>query len=247
VACLVLTFGWNRLSLCWKNALWLVCELLCIFAIHFVSPKATVMKRFFISVPFVLFFSFAVKAQTLLDKITMSACACIEAIPEEVGPEAYTLEAGFCILDAAEPYGKEIKDAWGLSVEKASDAEKIGSLIGENMAKVCPNTLLTMIGRMDSEVIEDAGNKEDDVAIGVVSKIVNEPFVIFKLENSRGELLSFYWLMPLKNGSNIDMNKDYEQLKGKKVKFSYEILQFFDPESHGYQPYKVITGVEVID
>ena len=60
------------------------------------------------SIALLMLFSTNLKAQDYLDKIVEQACDCVGKLSEDLCTEGFTMQAGLCIIQAAEPYSKKL-------------------------------------------------------------------------------------------------------------------------------------------
>jgi hypothetical protein len=184
-------------------------------------------------------------AQDVVEKITIKACECMLSVDTTLNADAQEEQLGVCILKCASPYKKELKSKYGINFDLSDKEamEKVGELVGIQMAKDCPNTLLRLTS-ITSKTKDDAstgGNEKTQLMVGNVTDIQNEQFrtVLFKEINGREQKL--LWLEYFPNAQLLD--GDMPTLKTRELKINYIEKEFYNPKIKDYIKYKIIVGV----
>ena len=118
-------------------------------------------------------------SQEYLDQIAKKSCECVERISATTKSETLSAEFGVCIIQSFTNDDKEkFQKDFGLSFKNIlKDGEKIGSIIGTNMATQCPSTLV----KLTATAKENTGK-----VAGVVTKIETDFFVVFSIKENNG-------------------------------------------------------------
>jgi hypothetical protein len=96
------------------------------------------------------------RAQDVLDSISVHSCECISLLDLKNMPkEKLTIELGLCMMKAAQPYEKQLKQSYGIDMKKVDrgDGEKLGRLVGLKMASSCA-TFTDLITKITSDEAE---------------------------------------------------------------------------------------------
>lgn len=177
-------------------------------------------------------------SQNYIDIITEKSCACLDNISENIKTDELHLKLGICMLEAAEPYKKQLQAEYGIDLNKSDDSgEKLGRMVGLKMATKCPNALLKIAGKSN----EDENTEKS--AKGVVTKIDTEGFVSFSIKDENGKTAKFYWLTFIESGAELPAK--YKSYLGKSVYITYNNQEFFDPKIEEYRPFSIILKMEL--
>ena len=178
-------------------------------------------------------------SQAYLDVITEKACKKKKKIPDTMKTDELHMKLGICMLDAANPYHKQLKAEYGIDLEKNDDSgEKLGKIVGMKMATKCPTALLKLAHRS-----EEDGNTEKTVR-GVITKIESDPFVVFSVKDEQGKTVKFFWFTFIE--SSADLTSKYKDFIGKTVEITYSNQEFFDPKIEEYRAFSVIFKLELV-
>jgi len=184
------------------------------------------------------------QSEDYLDIIATKTCECVELkksseAEEQLSPK---MQVGVCLFESAKDYKKQLAKQYNLNLDDlAGDAEKLGELIGNRMAFICPNTLLKFSMDMEDE-------KEELMIFysnGEITDIKEDLFVVFNVKNEEGKNEKFYWLTFLT--SEFDVQSSFEELKGKKVKIQYFEEELFDPRIREYRVFNNISSLELAE
>jgi hypothetical protein len=153
------------------------------------------------------------------------------------------MELGVCMLNASEPYKKQIKKDYDIDLNssKGNASEKWGEVIGIKMATVCPDQLLALTERVDGKKKQN-NTAEKSKFEGKVIKIDKETFVSFTLKDSEGKTMKFYWFTPVT--SDVEMVTNYNSLFDLNIRITYYQQELFDAKIGEYRKFNVIDKVE---
>lgn len=192
---------------------------------------------------FILFgiFSFS---QDFKKTIAQEACKCVKENVKEGSTEKQTeLQFGICMFKVSSPYKKEIKNEFGIDLNDFTNKQnmyELGKQFGMIMALECPEVFEKFMDKENSisdNYIEE--NTTDLLMHGEVAKIDKDAFVIFYLKGDNGILTKFYWVSNVE--SNIELEKKYNELVGKKVNVSYYSTDIFDYKISEYRKVNILT------
>ncbi len=179
-----------------------------------------------------------------MDTIASRTCECIELkkkteTNEELSPK---MQVGICLFESAKDYKKELADQYGFNLNNiAEDAEKLGEIVGNRMAFICPNTLM----KFSVEIQEDEEVSVNFFVKGEIVDIKEDLFVVFNVKNQEGKIEKFYWLQFL--NSDFDVQNSFEELKGKNIKIEYFEEELFDPKIKEYRIFNSIYSLELTE
>ena len=175
-------------------------------------------------------------SQKYMDEIAQKSCSCVNEVQEGEDRSKMQMRLGLCIIQAAEPFSKELRKDHQIDFNRIDvDGEKLGKLIGIKMVSICP------------EVFENMNIEEEDSEVfdlkGVVTEIVQDGFVYFIINNQDGRTSKYYWLTYV--DSELDIENNFESLKGKSVLVKYMILEIFDPKINDYRNINVLISLNL--
>ncbi|MBK6338402.1 MAG: hypothetical protein IPH74_07735 [Bacteroidetes bacterium] len=200
------------------------------------------MKKFILLL--LLVSSKTVFAQTnYMDEIVSESCDCIEHISKELDSETYTMQLGLCMIKASMPYKKQLKKDHNINLDNIiKDAEKLGEVIGVQLALTCPEALM-----FATEQIEGTEDKDNEgmFIIGTITKVETEQFVVFTLKDGMGKSAKYYWIYGIE--TDEDLVAIYKDLIGEKVNLDYEMVDIFDPKIGEYRSCNVITAFAFVN
>lgn len=186
-------------------------------------------------------FMFAVlfsQAQDVLDSISIHSCECISKLDLNNMPkEKLTIELGLCMMKAAQPYEKQLKQSYDIDMKKIDkgDGEKLGRLVGLKMASNCSN-FTELISRISSNEPESASIE------GTITDFISEQFVTIVIKDEDGRDQKIIWLDYFKNSEKL-----LQKGKNKNVTIEYEERELYSPKFNDYIKYKVATGIRFDD
>ena len=182
-------------------------------------------------------------AQVYLDKITEKACTCLKNTSDKDGQEVWQMELGLCIIEAAEPYKKELMKEHKIDLNKIdTQGEELGRLIGVRMASACPETLLNIAKKGDL-VNEDKTTEK--TYEGQVTAVDDSKFIEFSVKDETGKINKFYWFTFIESG--VELSSTYKNLVGKSVEITYITQEFFDARIAEYRPFYIVQKLELKD
>ncbi|PIB36020.1 hypothetical protein BFP72_11750 [Reichenbachiella sp. 5M10] len=200
------------------------------------------MKHLFSALLFLFVFSNAY-SQKYMDKLLVESCECVDKIDIDLELQQYNLQLGLCMLEAAQPYQKQLLKDYEIDIahiDTNGQGEKLGRMIGVKMASVCPNTLLALSNKMNPQPSPEPSIQ---VATATVSQIDHDPFVVFTLKDSYDKEVKYYWLSPVE--SDLELIQNYPALLDKKVSIRYETQELFDPKIEVYRDFNVIQEINL--
>lgn len=181
--------------------------------------------------------------QSYMDNIAVKACECLTTISDSVSMERYQMELGLCMIDAASPYKKQLKKDYKIDFDKIdTQGEELGKIIGFKMAGVCPDALLKIATKVNSEN-NDFETTYSEV-MGQIISVDENYFVVFSVKDNKGKVSKFYWLTFI--DSDVELPVDYKSLVDKTVKISYVSQEFFDPKIGEYRFFNIIQSLQKI-
>ncbi len=78
-------------------------------------------------------------SQDYIDKIALKTCEFLNTVSDTIEPERLNLELGFCMIEAAKPYKKQLKRDYNIDFSKIDTyGKELGMIIGLKMTSVCP-------------------------------------------------------------------------------------------------------------
>jgi hypothetical protein len=175
-----------------------------------------------------------VQAQDVLDSITSHSCDCISKLNlKEMPKEKLTIEMGLCMMQAADPYSKQLKATYGIDMAKVDkgDGEKLGRLVGLKLASNC-SAFKDLISVITSE------DQPSFSLEGTITDFVIEQFVTIVLKDEDGRDQKIIWLDYFKNSEKL-----LKKGKNKNVVIDYEERELYNPKYEDYIKYKVATGI----
>lgn len=173
-------------------------------------------------------------------KIAASACECFKKLKaENTDPKILETKLGFCIINAAEPYARQLKKEYNLDILRDESSET-GKLMATWILKECPDLFLEMV---DREEKSDSKVKPSDMSVsGTVSRIEKDGFVVFHIVGADGNLTKLYWITAVQSG--LDLPKEYPSLLNKKVTVQYYRNEIFDAGINSYRNLNIISTLK---
>jgi hypothetical protein len=194
-------------------------------------------KKFNLIILFFFCYLISNSQENYLDIIANKSCECIKE-KKATKPNLSSSELGICLLTSAKDYQKDIFKDHNLDINSldGESGEKLGQLIGLRMAFVCPDLL--------SEFADDDEVQENYTQTGYITKINNDPVVIFELKNDSGKIEKFYWLTFIE--TSFDLQNSFKELLEKNVQIDYVQQELFDPRIKEYRFFNIITSLNVL-
>ncbi|MFD0993047.1 hypothetical protein [Tenacibaculum geojense] len=203
------------------------------------------MKKNILLLCFFVCTSLVLHAQeTTLEKVGKETCEYFTKNSKELSklsPDEKTAKLGLQMLFLYNKYEKEL-NAEGIQVDFGDErsAEKLGEKIGMEMAKYCPNVLITLFG--------DMADEEEDVEFmieGTIKSIEVDELSTLVVKDSQGKTQKFVWLDNFE-GSD-DLIEKYNKVKGTEVQVYYKNLEVFSPKLKEYIVRKKISKLVITD
>ena len=195
------------------------------------------MKKIFLATILFALLS-QVKAQDVLDSISNQTCDCVTKLDVKTLPkEKLTIELGLCMMQAAQPYEKELMQKYGVDMKKANrgEGEKLGRLVGLKMASTC-TIFKELITRITSD--EPVVNSIE----GTIVELINEQFVTIVIKDEDGRDVKIIWLDYFKNSEKL-----LQKGNSKNVTIEFSERELFNPKFNDYIKFKVATGIRFDD
>ena len=157
------------------------------------------------------------------------------------------MQLGLCFIKASTPYKDQIKKEYGIDLSKdisnESKMEELGEKLGILMVSECADTFINFV---DQSGFADEYAQESSAEVnsaefmnGEITKIEKDAFVIFYLKGDNGILTRFYWISNV--DSNIELEKKYQDLVGKKVNITYYSADIFDHKINDYRKVNILS------
>lgn len=205
--------------------------------------RYSMKKRIIIPLVLLLgsFFS-DLKAQDYLEIITEQVCECVDKLSSDLSKDGYTMQAGICMIQAAEPYSKKLKKDHGIDLSEADEeGEALGRLLGLKMLTTCPEVIMRLAELVDDT--EEAVEEEYEYlyASGLITELVEEPFVVFTLREKTGKVVKMYWLTFVE--SEFAIMSKYATLLGRKVGIEYSEVEVYDSRLKEYRNINIIESL----
>ncbi len=180
-------------------------------------------------------------SQDYIDKIALKACEFLNTVSDTIEPERLNLELGFCMIEAAKPYKKQLKRDYNIDFSKIDTyGKELGMIIGLKMTSVCPNALLIWISR---EKQKNDNKDSERIFEGQIISIDDKKFVEFSLKDEAGKISKFYWLTYIE--SNVELSNNYKTLLEESVRITFLTQEFFDARIAEYRTFNIIRKLEI--
>jgi hypothetical protein len=195
------------------------------------------MKKYLILLVFALSVR-TLTAQDYMNKLLEKTCNCVSKINDSLEGDKYNMALGVCMLEAAEPYKKQLKKDYDIDMDRIdTQGEKMGRIIGVKMAAYCPDVLSKLTIKATKKKEEKAA--EEMMMTGYITKVDKDFFVVFSLKDDTGKITKLYWLSFVE--SDIDLASDFSLMIGKNVEAYYKTESFYDPKIEEYRQFLVLT------
>ena len=195
----------------------------------------------------ILFFSifslFSYSQEDFKKIIAQNTCKCVKDVKKEnLTKKQIEFQFGICMFKVANPYKAEIKKEFGIDISDFSKKEnmyKLGTEIGILMAQECPDVFEQFIPEDKNDTQTEEVVSSEELMNGEITKIEKDTFVIFYLKGDNGILTRFYWISNV--DSNIELEKKYQDLVGKKVNLTYYSADIFDHKINDYRKVNILS------
>ena len=195
----------------------------------------------------ILFFSifslFSYSQEDFKKIIAQNTCKCVKDVKKEnLTKKQIEFQFGICMFKVANPYKAEIKKEFGIDISDFSKKEnmyKLGTEIGILMAQECPDVFEQFIPEDKNDTQTEEVVSSEELMNGEITKIEKDAFVIFYLKGDNGILTRFYWISNV--DSNIELEKKYQDLVGKKVNITYYSADIFDHKINDYKKVNILS------
>ncbi len=200
------------------------------------------MKKIFVFS--LVLFSIFLFSQDFKKSIAQEACKCVkENVKDDMSEKQVQLKFGICMMKVTAPYKKEIKKEFGIDLDDYSKKEsmyELGRQMGLIMAQECPEVFERFIKDEDMKTTEE--NSGELLMHGEIAKIEKDSFVVFYLKGDNNILTKFYWISNV--DSNIELEKKYNELTGKKVDVVYYSAEIFDYKINEYRKVNILQTLK---
>lgn len=181
-------------------------------------------------------------SQDYIDDIALKACECVNTLPDTLEPERFNMDFGFCIINAASPYKKQLKEDYEIDFNKIEmHGEELGRVIVYRMTSVCPDALMIMANKGKEK---ENNNISENIFEGQVTDIIDDKFVEFSIRDEVGKISKFYWFTFIE--SNTDLSIDYKTLIDKFVEVTFISQEYFDATIGEYRTFYIIQKLNII-
>lgn len=202
------------------------------------------MKNYFCLLVLLFFGINLCSGQDYINKILEKSCECSEKLSDTLSIDQYNTALGFCIIEAAMPYKKQLKKDYGIDMDNIdTEGEKLGKIIGIKMVAFCPKTMQKITSRTSGSRTQTTGDSELKIT-GQITKIEYDHFVVFSVKDDNGKITKYYWLTFI--DSNVELMSNYTNLVGDSVEITYRKDEYFDPKIEQYRQYFIITKLRII-
>lgn len=192
-------------------------------------------------------------AQDVLDPIAIKACECVEDMDSTATLEDFQMLLGLCMLQAAEPYQKELKKKYKLDLGRSDkNAEEFGRLVGMRMASKCPKTFADFTRRINGFSADPpppppvpphvSSKGAVQQVTGKLTSVRSGQFLTLVVLTGDGRTLDLLLLGQAGAVANVLRRSD--QGRGATGVWSYSTEEFFDPLSRTFRPYYVVTDFD---
>ena len=200
------------------------------------------MKKIFVFS--LVLFSIFLFSQDFKKSIAQEACKCVkENVKDDMSEKQVQLKFGICMMKVTAPYKKEIKKEFGIDLDDYSKKEsmyELGRQMGLIMDQECPEVFERFIKDEDMKTTEE--NSGELLMHGEIAKIEKDSFVVFYLKGDNNILTKFYWISNV--DSNIELEKKYNELTGKKVDVVYYSAEIFDYKINEYRKVNILQTLK---
>lgn len=200
------------------------------------------MKKIFVFS--LVLFSIFLFSQDFKKTIAQESCKCVkENVKDDMSEKQVELQFGICMMKVTLPYKKEIKKEFGIDIDdysKKGNMYELGRQMGMIMAQECPEVFERFI--KDDDVQATAEDSGELLMHGEITKIEKDSFVVFYLKGDNNILTKFYWISNV--DSNIELEKNYNELTGKKVNIVYYSAEIFDYKINEYRKVNILQTLK---
>ena len=193
----------------------------------------------------ILLFSFAKisYSQDYLNDIAKKSCDCLNKLSDTLTGERINFEMGICVINAASPFRKQIKNDFKIDFDKLDkEGEELGRIIGIKMATLCPDGLMKLINAKKKNESEEI---TENIIEGQITAILDNKFVEFSIKDNKGKLSRYYWLTFIE--SKTDLPANYKKMIDKSVKIVFMPQEFFDARIGEYSKFNIIKKIELLN
>ena len=125
------------------------------------------------------------------------------------------------------------------------EGEALGRLLGLKMITACPEVIMRLaeLANDSEEEFEAVDEYEFLSSSGLITEIIEEPFVVFTMKEESGKVVKMYWLTFV--DSEFAMMSQYSALLGRKVTIEYSEVEIFDHRLKEYRNINIIEALAV--
>lgn len=180
--------------------------------------------------------------ETILDKVALATCEYLQKDENKsLSTDEMTVKLGLFMISYYSDHEKEFEKE-GVIVDWDSEegGEGFGQKIGIKMASICPETLMSFAGDMNS----DEGDQVDSFFVqGKLKSITGNEFSYINIEDESGKSQKFLWLSNFKGSDKLIEN---DKVKGIEVSVTYKNTECYSPKLKEYIIVKEIIEIEYL-
>lgn len=188
------------------------------------------------------------KYDAIYDKIAKEACECMEKdkeLPHAIEAKnlkTVELKLGACMITPGIKYKKSLPEKYQDLMHASPNSPAFGEQIALKCINHCPE-LMGKIGTLYNEQQEKAQNTTNSLSAEVesVTPISAEYMLVFHVKETDGTTHTLLW--ENKPEGPDEFISRPETLKGKTVKFDYELQDVYSAKTQTYVKVKKIVGV----
>lgn len=199
---------------------------------------------------FALSVSICFSQDDYMKDIATKSCECLNSVNlEGKGSEQFNMELGLCMIQAAQPYEKELLRDYKIDFAKIDQqGEELGRIIGMKMATVCPQDLMVIASRLESDDIKSNDVSSNSEITGKITGIQEKDFVTFIVRDNKGNMKRLLWMAPIKlYGKYGNLSRDYKLFLSERATITYDTQEYFDFEKKTHRMYNVIKSISILD
>lgn len=198
-----------------------------------------------------------IQAQKVFNDIAVGVCDCLKAknFYENAKEKNMEVELGLCLLEQANIHKAGLKKA-GYKTENPDIYEKIGELVGVQLAYSCPEFLAYVTENMEDEEselsvkVQERLNAKNELAIlemnGIVHTVEFGDFVRITLRGEDGRKKEFYWIRPFDGDDFLIKETDLaKKLNNQHAKVKYTEEEVFFYKVNAYLKINIIYSLMV--
>ena len=194
--------------------------------------------------------SFCFSQDDYMTEIATKSCECLNNVSlEGKSSEQFNMELGLCMIQASQPYEKEILRDYNIDFAKIDEqGEELGRIIGMKMATICPGDLMKIASKLEGDNVDSSDNSSSLKITGKITGIQEKDFVTFIIRDNKGNMKRLLWMAPITlYGKYDNLSRDYKLFLSERATITYDTQEFFDFENKTYRMYNVINSISILD